>query len=435
VVVNNDDNNNTNFLLNIFNYVIFGPKHQLKERMDLLSEESGGLVQFNSIGEKFNRDQIAWRWNQNFVRMRLTTKDMLSKVKLGLHRAAQNGYIPVSPLEDKTVTTKYIEKEMVPMNPVDRLKEIVKQYGEPDLYYSEPGGKAIWTRRTLEKRENTRHVHEIVVEDIFAVHIFPMPHLDFYNFKFYTPNIPWKEMKDNRLQTELITESLAVDSIVQFVNARCHFEHANNVTNYLAILRLLKIISTKQAKHFYPILIMGAKPHKVGGKYVMKPIMDKKKLEGLIIEQLEFYSNQFRPTIGLIEFIKKELEILYSLFDTSISQLKKKKIGSKNLKLENTTELIGDEFIDDLDNFVETMIFGDDEIEEKAGIRFKATYELDKRWLQFVNNIFFSRHSAQLSRIIETLIDRSSKALLGKFQKKAAKKDVVLSIYRYLRAQ
>jgi len=126
---------------------------------------------------------------------------------------------------------------------------------------------------------------------------------------------------------------------------------------------------------------------------------------------------------------------LYSLFDTSISQLKKKKIGSKNLKLENTTELIGDEFIDDLDNFVETMIFGDDEIEEKAGIRFKATYELDKRWLQFVNNIFFSRHSAQLSRIIETLIDRSSKALLGKFQKKAAKKDVVLSIYRYLRAQ
>lgn len=239
--------------------------------MDLLDKEKIGndFTPYNNptsfIEGKYKSHRNKWSNNRETVSNKLLNGKEFEKIKNGLVRAKSAGLYrrhlgKIKDLVPNYVVKQYILDTMEENNPVDRLEDIVNTYRQPDMYLKKSGGKAIWIHKTLLIRK-FKHVHEIIVEDIFTSHLHPLPHLDFLTFKIYT-NIDEDILKNKYAEAMKITGSLRVSYISGIVSGTCDNEHACNVTNYLAILFILDKITLREAKYFYAVLIMDEEEYK-----------------------------------------------------------------------------------------------------------------------------------------------------------------------------
>ena len=142
-------------------------------------------------------------------------------------------------------------------NPGERLKDLVDEFGEPDIIDKTKGGFAIWKKDTLQKRGHCWERVEIHDEQI--PHIHPTPHTDFL-YTWYKLNVP--ENKIDAVRT--LSESVTYDPLKKIVRARCHFSGANAST-----LLLVKRIATgemtfsKAKKAYGPYIFSTIKGHKL----------------------------------------------------------------------------------------------------------------------------------------------------------------------------
>jgi len=158
-------------------------------------------------------------------------------------------------------------------NPVDRFFETVEAYGKPTLLIPTPGGVAIWKLKGP-------CFKEITIRDEVFYHPDPAPHVDFYETVVEDSNTSTKKMSEKRSEVVQLSDSAYTDPLAQTSVARCHFEHANNVTHYLIALMHRNEINLSEAQELYGRLIMkGLKKtmgHPMEKKYPYKEGFGKK---------------------------------------------------------------------------------------------------------------------------------------------------------------
>lgn len=173
------------------------------------------------------------------------------------------------------LTNKDIDKkiEMIAeRNPIHIYKEYYKLYGKPDLYDSTKGGAAIWLPKTF-KRLKMPWIVRVILVDRVVYHSDPVPHLDSVETVYHI-GLPEKQMMEKRCDSVMLTPSGFTDPLMGNTHSRCHFEHANNITNYLITGINLDKITLEQAKKRYGPFIMagmkGSKFYEEGWEKVIK---------------------------------------------------------------------------------------------------------------------------------------------------------------------
>tara|TARA_R100001163_G_C5064342_1_gene201917 strand:+ start:1418 stop:2092 length:675 start_codon:yes stop_codon:yes gene_type:complete len=110
------------------------------------------------------------------------------------------------------------------MNPADRLNDLIKEYGNPDVIDTRSGGQAIWYDRSLKATPYKR----IEIRDEQIPHDKPKPHVDFL-YSWYKVEIP-----DHLISgLHKISESILYDPLKKTMTARCHDMKANIVTHWI----------------------------------------------------------------------------------------------------------------------------------------------------------------------------------------------------------
>lgn len=129
-------------------------------------------------------------------------------------------------------------------NPAERLKDLIKEFGEPDYIDKEKDGFAVWDKNTLEKKG---HVWERVeIHDEQIPHGQPAGHVDFL-YTWFKLDVPEDKITDVRA----LSDSITYDPLKKLIRARCHFMEANKATIYLAMLITKGVVSLEQAKKMY----------------------------------------------------------------------------------------------------------------------------------------------------------------------------------------
>lgn len=135
------------------------------------------------------------------------------------------------------------------MSPVQRLPELIKEFGQPDFIDPKPNGKAIWLKKTL--KNTNGFLERVELRDELIEHDCPEPHYDFLYF-YYKLNVP-----ENRVTDLLsISSSVHYDETHKLVRSRCHFSGANYATLNIA-MKLVKgeltgyEAKTQYARHVY----------------------------------------------------------------------------------------------------------------------------------------------------------------------------------------
>jgi hypothetical protein len=143
------------------------------------------------------------------------------------------------------------------INPVDRFKEVVAEFGPPDFLNPNPKGMAWWDEDTLKKRGKIWQ--SIMLIDEALVHDSPEPHYDFL-YTFYKHGIPKNKVCD----VIGISDSITYDKLKHELMARCHFLGANIATLTLAVKVSNGEMSLEQAKANYGPYIMSTATGKPG---------------------------------------------------------------------------------------------------------------------------------------------------------------------------
>jgi len=106
--------------------------------------------------------------------------------------------------------------------PKERYKDVINEFGNPDILINQPGGMAIWKKKDF--------FEEIILKDESIPHQKPKPHCDFLYAKINV-YIPSKYI----LKILSLSESITYDKLKKELTARCHFMGANIATLYLAL--------------------------------------------------------------------------------------------------------------------------------------------------------------------------------------------------------
>ena len=110
------------------------------------------------------------------------------------------------------------------MNPADKLNDLIKKYGNPDVIDTRSGGQAVWYRRSL---QNTPY-QRIEIRDEQIPHDKPEPHVDFL-YSSYKIEVP-----DHLIPgLHKISESILYDPLNKTITARCNDMKANIVTHWI----------------------------------------------------------------------------------------------------------------------------------------------------------------------------------------------------------
>lgn len=142
-------------------------------------------------------------------------------------------------------------------NPKDRLYDLIKLYGKPDIIDRNSGGFALWKKQTLEKKGYCWDKVEIHDEQI--PHEIPSPHVDFI-YTWLKLDIPKNKIND----VLALSESITYDPLKKSLRARCHFPGANTVTLLLAKRIAENKISLNEAKEAYgPYIFSTMQNHKL----------------------------------------------------------------------------------------------------------------------------------------------------------------------------
>lgn len=107
--------------------------------------------------------------------------------------------------------------------PKNRFRDLVQEFGTPDVLLNRPNGMAIWYNKGI--------FNKIVLLDESIEHMEPEPHCDFLyaSVKVYIP-------QDAICNVLGLSKSIYYDQLKQELTARCHFMGANVATLYLALL-------------------------------------------------------------------------------------------------------------------------------------------------------------------------------------------------------
>jgi hypothetical protein len=126
------------------------------------------------------------------------------------------------------------------INPVNRIKDVVKEYGYPDSqnYNTNKYGHIIWSKENLGKKklkEYSRVWERIEIRDESIIHKSPSSHNDF----LYS----WFKLDEEleNYEAELfrkMSKSTSYDPLKKEVRARCHFMGANAITIWLLVFKI-----------------------------------------------------------------------------------------------------------------------------------------------------------------------------------------------------
>ena len=122
------------------------------------------------------------------------------------------------------------------LSPKERYKDIVKEFGQPDVINPDKGGGAIWFTKSLQ--EKLFPYERIQILDEAIPHNKPSPHVDFLYTWFKLPILhKTKDEFERKLHDILnLSKSVSYDPLTQLIQVRCHFMGANRATLVLAIL-------------------------------------------------------------------------------------------------------------------------------------------------------------------------------------------------------
>lgn len=129
--------------------------------------------------------------------------------------------------------------------PKNRFKDVVDEFGPPDMVINSSGGLAIWKNRDYFK--------EIILKDESIEHLKPKPHCDFL---YATINVFVPESVKCILLE--LSQSIYYDDLKRELTARCHFMGANVATLYLAMMIINDPANAEMYKSKYGETIMGS---------------------------------------------------------------------------------------------------------------------------------------------------------------------------------
>ena len=141
------------------------------------------------------------------------------------------------------------------ISPRERLPEIIREFGSPDLIDPSAGGGAIWFKKTL--RSRGKKYEQVLILDEAVPHASPSPHADFFYIQVRLP------LNKNKISEVLgLSKSVQYDPLKQVLTVRCHFSGANKATMYLAVKIAQGQLTLKevQDKNLYSETIMRTVP-------------------------------------------------------------------------------------------------------------------------------------------------------------------------------
>jgi len=192
--------------------------------------------------------QLKWKHTTKYVLTMLNTKIYENKLKQDVPELTQK-------------KLKEMKKNMAMRNPITVYNEFVEIYGTPSLLDPLPGGMAVWLPKDLKERGWPWLVRIILVDKV-AYHSNPAPHLDCIETVYHI-GLPVEEMMAYRSSSVMLSASVFTDPLMGNSHARCHFDHANNVSNYLVTGINYGNVTLKTAKKLYgPYIMAGMKMHK-----------------------------------------------------------------------------------------------------------------------------------------------------------------------------
>lgn len=144
-------------------------------------------------------------------------------------------------------------------SPASRYPDVVAEFGEPDTIDRNPGGGALWFKKSMTSRGKPWEM--VMMLDEAVPHDKPAPHADFL-YSWLRINIP----NDETLQEILkLSKSISYDPLKKLLQVRCHFMGANLATALLSIRMAQKKLTLKQIQDqdlYAKYIFRTAKAHK-----------------------------------------------------------------------------------------------------------------------------------------------------------------------------
>lgn len=125
-------------------------------------------------------------------------------------------------------------------SPAARYSDVVTEFGEPDAIDRNPGGGAVWYKKSMARQGKPWEM--VVMLDEAVPHEKPAPHADFL-YSWVRLDVPDDETLHDILK---LSESVSYDPLKKLLQVRCHFMGANLATAVLAIRMAQKKLTLKQ---------------------------------------------------------------------------------------------------------------------------------------------------------------------------------------------
>ncbi len=138
-------------------------------------------------------------------------------------------------------------------NPADKLKILMKEFGEPDYIDKEKNGFAVWDKKTLEGKNKVWERIEIHDEQIPNGQ--PYGRVDFL-YTWFKLNVPEDKISDIRS----LSDSITYDPLKNLIRVRSDCMGTNKSIIYLATLIVKDKTNVKEAKKFFGKIIDATNP-------------------------------------------------------------------------------------------------------------------------------------------------------------------------------